>query len=112
MLQSVYSPFYGRWNRQSEAAYQQLAENLRRTIQSNSEERDRQMNDSAARRLLSLYEKARLARLVSFLRQREPDFEINNSILIYRLRASDLNLALNGPAMELDESLPVNTQPK
>jgi hypothetical protein len=115
MLQSVYTPFYGRWNRQREAAYQQLAEDFRRFSQGNFEQRDRQMNDSerAARiQLLSLYEKARFARLVSFLRQREPDFEINNSILIYRLRTSDLNLALNGPAMELDESPLANIQPK
>jgi hypothetical protein len=115
MLQSVYSPYYGRWNRQYEVAYQQLAEDFRRFSQSNSEERDRQMSGSerATRiQLLSLYDKARFARLVSFLRQREPDFEINNTILIYRLQAWDLNLALNGPAMELDESPFVDIEPK
>jgi hypothetical protein len=53
-----------------------------------------------------LYQQARLARLTSFLRQREPDAEINYSILIYRLGAEDLNRALEGPPVELKETEP------
>ena len=50
------------------------------------------------------YEHARLARLTSFLRQREPDSEINYSILIYQLSAADLDRAIDGPPIELLES--------
>jgi hypothetical protein len=51
-----------------------------------------------------LYQQARLARLTNFLRQREPDAEVNYSILIYRLGAADLNHALEGPPVELKDT--------
>jgi hypothetical protein len=57
-------------------------------------------------RTFSLYEKARFARLTRFLLQREPDDEVNYSILIYRLQASDLARALDGPPVELDDAAP------
>ena len=39
---------------------------------------------------------------MSFLRQREPDAEINYSILIYRLSTDDVSRAIDGPPVELE----------
>ncbi len=107
MLQSVYSPFFGRWNRQYEADYQKLAADFRRFNQLNSDERARETsgsNRNSAMQEFHVYEQARLARLTSFLRRREPDIEINYSILVYRLQESDVNLALDGPPIELEDA--------
>jgi hypothetical protein len=107
MLQSVYTPFYGRWNLKYEALYQKLADDFRRFNKFNSHERDQLLAPPTRDPLMKefkLYEQARLARLASFLRQREPDAEINYSILVYRVQESDVNRALNGPPVELDEA--------
>jgi hypothetical protein len=37
------------------------------------------------------------------LREREPDFEINNTILVYYMTAADLNGALVKPLPEMNE---------
>ncbi len=51
--------------------------------------------------LLERFEEFRFARLAAYLRQREPDDEINYSILVYRLSDTDLASALDGPPAEL-----------
>ena len=43
----------------------------------------------------------RFYRLAAFLRHREPDDQVNYSILVYRLNEDDLSRALNGPPAEL-----------
>ena len=50
------------------------------------------------------YEQARFARLASYLRGREPDFEINNSILIFNLPAVELQKAQEEPLPEMNVS--------
>jgi hypothetical protein len=107
MLQNVYTKFPGRWCRQYETIYQRLTSDLR-TFEIRSPVGRKQLFESKGEdywiQLFRHYEHARLARLTSFLRQREPDFEINYSILIYRLGATELNRAVDGPPIELDES--------
>jgi hypothetical protein len=49
----------------------------------------------------SLYERLRFARLMAYLREREPDDQVGYSILIYRLDAEELGAAQRGPLREL-----------
>lgn len=54
----------------------------------------------------------RFYRLAAFLRQREPDDEVNYSILVYQLSEDDLSRALNGPPAELAPDLLGQPNPK
>ena len=106
MLQNLYTRYPGRWNRAYEARYQQLTANVHQFF-SNSVKKRRQLMEDEAEAwtdLFDAYEHARFARLASYLRQREPDDEINYSILIYHLTAADLQRALGEPPVELFES--------
>jgi hypothetical protein len=51
--------------------------------------------------LLERFEEYRFGRLSAYLRQREPDDEINYSILVYRLTEAEITRALEGPPPEL-----------
>ena len=55
-------------------------------------------------RLLA-FDTLRMARLCAFLRQREPDDEVHDSILIYRLTNEDARKAVYGPPPELAPAL-------
>jgi hypothetical protein len=57
-------------------------------------------------RLMAVYEPLRFARLTAYLRQREPDDNINFSVLVYRLSDADLARALDGPPAELKPEPP------
>ena len=95
------------WNRGYEDTYVQLAARVRLFNSSSREKRNEFIaaeGEAAWMNLFQAYEHARLARLISFLRLREPDSEINYSILIYRLSAGDLDRAIEGPPIELLES--------
>jgi hypothetical protein len=108
MLQSMYTMvFRGLWSSHYESGYQELASTVRQFSQASAEGRRQLVTNRGEdfwRKAFSLYEQARLARLVSFLRQREPDAEINYSILIYRLSADDVSRAIDGPPVELEEA--------
>jgi hypothetical protein len=54
---------------------------------------------------LKYYEMCRFARLTAYLRQREPDDNVNYSILVYRLTEADLARALDGPPPELGRDI-------
>jgi hypothetical protein len=106
LLENIYSMSSGRWNKQYETAYQNAAAKARMFVGSSPEGRTQlvaQTGENFWLELFRQYEHLRLARLTSFLRQREPDFEINYSILVYRLGASDLARAIDGPPIEMDE---------
>jgi 4-amino-4-deoxy-L-arabinose transferase-like glycosyltransferase len=99
MLQNVLTTFRGEWNSDYETKYQRLASNVRLYVDSSPEGRNQLLAQTSAeffKRMFELYEEARFARLTSFLRRREPDAEINYSILVYYLGESDLRLALEG----------------
>ena len=51
----------------------------------------------AWRNLLAEFDEYRLARLTAYLRRREPDDNVNFSILVYRLTDADVSRALDGP---------------
>jgi hypothetical protein len=108
MLQPIHEP-WGPWNSRYEAIYQEL----RRIVQP-------LLNDNRSVRLGALpayspeewqehldhYEKYRFARLTAWLRRREPEGNINFSILIYHLTDRDLAEALDGPPPELGADMP------
>jgi hypothetical protein len=110
MLQNLYlQQFRGPWTSHFEAGYQELVSKVREFDKANPDERRQLIGGNGEEfwnQTFYLYQQARLARLTSFLRQREPDAEINYSILIYRLGAEDLNRALEGPPVELKETEP------
>jgi hypothetical protein len=51
---------------------------------------------------LSEYDNLRSRRLVAYLRHRQPDTNLNGSILIYRLGQNEIEQALDGPPAELN----------
>ncbi|HEY2826423.1 MAG TPA: hypothetical protein VGJ04_02395, partial [Pirellulales bacterium] len=105
MLERVYLTFPGKWNQFYEHAYQQLRRGLpahQEAPQDSSTGRHAASSaDSREMRFVQLYRQLRMARLCSFLRQREPDANVGHSILIYRLSNSDVQRALEGPPVEL-----------
>jgi 4-amino-4-deoxy-L-arabinose transferase-like glycosyltransferase len=108
MLQPIHEP-WGPWNQRYEAIYQELRQIVQPLLDDN---RSVRLGALPAHRPeewqehLSLYEKYRFARLASWLRQREPDGNINFSILIYRLTDADVAAALEGPPPELGPDMP------
>jgi dolichyl-phosphate-mannose-protein mannosyltransferase len=80
-LQAVYEAAGGRWNMAYEERYQRSRE-------------------AAACKTIDYLA---YLRLLAWLRHRPPDANVGYSILIFRLKASDLDSALNGPPAELDE---------
>jgi hypothetical protein len=94
-LQAVYLAAPGRWNISYERDYQELVDLLRRSEDGKQDEAELALTRSGLAEL-------QLARLLAFLRQREPDHQIGYSILIYRLTDADVHEALTGPPAELD----------
>ncbi|MBI2481375.1 MAG: hypothetical protein HYV60_22875 [Planctomycetia bacterium] len=91
-LQSVYGFASGRWNQQFEARYQELGSRIA-TAES----------DPIETGLRVQYDALKARRLAAYLRHREPNANVGYSILIYRVTADELALALTGPPAELDE---------
>jgi tetratricopeptide (TPR) repeat protein len=95
---------WGRWTGRYEATYQDLYRTVRPFLQDDSDRRAalEQQPITEWQRLLSDFEEYRFARLAAFLRQREPDANVNFSILIYHLTDADVARALDGPPVESD----------
>ena len=107
-LQNVYTEAKAPWSRRQEQMYRQLVGAVK-AFESTA-------NDPAARaaliqskpqgreywkNALSLYEEYRFGRLCAYLRQREPDDQVNYSILIYRINQQEVEKALYGEPAEL-----------
>lgn len=91
-LQSVVADYPGRWNAGYEQAYQAARARHRAPARLLPTER------AANRRLL---DRLRAARLMAWLRQREPAHRIGYSILVYELSDDDVRQALDGPPAEM-----------
>jgi hypothetical protein len=95
---------WGPWNEHYEAEYQKLSAEVKPLMSD-----DETVRRAAIVRhsvvdwppLLLRFEEFRFGRLTAFLRQREPDEEINFSVLVYHLSEADLAKALDGPPAEL-----------
>ena len=95
-----YSESYGPWNAAREATFQRLAETARPLLSDDRTQRAAALEKLSALKWQQTFLKFveyRFARLAAFLRQREPDENINYSILVYHLTDADLARALDGP---------------
>lgn len=95
---------WGRWNERYEKTYQELSAAAKPLMEYDAASRQEalaQRSSADWELLLRRFEEYRFGRLTAFMRQREPDDEINFSILAYRLSAADLAQALDGPPPEL-----------
>jgi hypothetical protein len=99
----------GPWNARYEATYRQLARAAGPLLSDDADARTARLREHSPaewQEVLTRYEAFRFARLTAYLRQREPDDNINYSVLVYRLSDADLTRALQGPSPELGEDLP------
>ena len=90
----------GPWNRRYEDAYQTLAARVRPLLSADPAARLAALSKLPLEdwvTTLAYYRMCRLARLTAFLREREPDANVNYSILVYRLSDADVARALDGP---------------
>ncbi|MDO8546208.1 MAG: glycosyltransferase family 39 protein [Nitrospirales bacterium] len=106
MLQSVYLHARGAWVPAYEQAYREVLADVERynRTSSNSEARLRLVSEKGEgfwKNRFKRYSQLRTARLMAYLRQREPDDQVGYSILIYRLSDQDIQHALDGPLAEL-----------
>jgi hypothetical protein len=95
---------WGRWNARYEGTYQQLRAVVRPLEDADPAVRRHalvQHSSAQWESALRQYEEYRFGRLTAFLRQRDPDDEINFTVLVYRLSDADLRLALEGPPSEI-----------
>jgi len=101
MVQSVFNMFPGPWAEPYEKAYRNGMLALRAiAAEPDPAERARQMSVVPAEALYQL-EQLRVARLMAYLRHREPDDQVGWSILIHRLSDAEVQVALDGPPSEL-----------
>jgi hypothetical protein len=96
MLQSLFSPAFGRWRPSYEGIYREL----RAEVEEHATASERSRADSFGDRF-ALFDEFRFARLCAFLRRRAPDDSAGYSILLYRLTAAEIHEALDGPPAEL-----------
>jgi 4-amino-4-deoxy-L-arabinose transferase-like glycosyltransferase len=95
-LQAVYLAAPGRWNVTYERDYQTLGSLLDGPAA-------KPQTADELRLMQSGYAELQQARLFSFLRHRRPDAEVGYSILIYQLSGAEIEQALTGPPVELDQ---------
>jgi hypothetical protein len=101
MVQSVFNMFPGPWAVPYEQAYRRWTAGLRAiAAEPDPAERARQTAE-IPRDVLSQLEHLRFARLMAYLRRREPDDQVGWSILIHRLSDREVRDALEGPPAEL-----------
>lgn len=99
-LQCVYNqPYQGPWRVDFESDYQNLYQLLGLYMQNEKtpEVRDKRLAElklPSWKTAFDLYDAARFGRLCAYLRHREPDAMINDSILVYKLSLDDLKSAL------------------
>jgi len=105
-LQGVYYAFRGRWNARYEDAYQELRAGGRTASLDSDKLRWLRDRAGSADTELLLAELS-TARLMAFLRGREPDDPVGYSILCYDLSRQEVGQALTGPPPE-QATLPEN----
>lgn len=98
----------GPWNERYESVYQELSNRVKPLLSDDPEVRAAALRQHALsdwQLTLTYFEMCRFARLTAYLRKREPDDNINYSILVYKLTDADLAHALDGPPPELGRDL-------
>jgi hypothetical protein len=95
---------WGPWNGRYEAEYQELSAEVKPLTSANEADRRAAIVRHSVADwppLLQRFEEYRFGRLTAYLRQREPDEEVNFSVLVYHLSEADLATALDGPPPEM-----------
>lgn len=95
-LQDVYSPMAGPWDGQDEANFQILARALREERVANPLSARIGPSPEIGRNYWTL-ERLQFARLVNYLRLREPDATLGHSIFVHRLTAEEARVITSGP---------------
>ncbi|HTQ30504.1 MAG TPA: glycosyltransferase family 39 protein [Opitutaceae bacterium] len=102
MLQPVavgVNPF-GPWNEKYEAMYQDCYEKVRPLLAGDEAVRMAALREHTLaewQEVLNYFDAWRFGRLTAYLRQREPNDNVNFSILVYKLTDKDIASALDGP---------------
>ena len=99
----------GPWNQKYESGYQGLRRAVAPLLTGDETTRAAALKARSPddwTHLMTVYEHLRFSRLTAFLRQREPDDNINFSILVYRLSDQDIFRALDGPPAEMKPAPP------
>ena len=99
----------GPWNERFERMYQELGRAVGPIYGDDPQARLARLREHLPaewENVLTNIEAFRFARLTAFLRKREPDGNINFSILVYHLSDADIAQALQGPPPELGPDLP------
>lgn len=100
----------GPWNGRFETTYQELTRAVAPLLVDGSPEaRLAQLHQHSPEEwepVLARFDAFRFARLTAYLRRREPDENINYSVLVYHLTQADLDAALNGPPPAYGADLP------
>jgi len=111
MLQPIHNARngpWGPWNARHERVYQELYRTVRPLLEEDRQARARVFGEMRApewRRLFDRFDAYRFARLTAYLRSREPNDNVDFSILVYKLDDADLGRALDGPPPELGPDL-------
>lgn len=106
MLQSLYLYARGLWGSYYEEPYRAVLADIERFSRTNGDPEARlrlvrEKGQAFWTKRFKEYSQLRAARLMAYLRQREPDDQVGYSILIYRLSDQDIRNALYGPLAEL-----------
>ena len=103
-LQGLHGPYWGPWTDSYEQTYLELVNEVNGYAQLHGNPaRTRDWIEEHGgqvvwEQLLEMFNDLRAARLLAYLRKREPDDQVGYSILIYRLTDEQVRVALEGPA--------------
>jgi hypothetical protein len=105
-LQAVYEDAPGRWNKAYEEKYQSKQRLFARLAEEECETDEKQCELTPAKLAAarSAFEYGKYLRLLAYLRHRQPDANVGYSILIFRVAAEEIDWALHGLPVELDEA--------
>ena len=109
----VFSGPIGPWNGRFESIYQDLVRTVGPLLGDDTEARFARLREHSPaewEQILTRFEAFRFARLTAWLRRREPNDMINDSVLVYRLGDADLEKALGGMPAEIGEDLPAQIE--
>ncbi len=103
VLQDVYSPMNGAWSQDKENTFHYQAAHFR--AHPESWKGALVQNGTPAEHGRWVYERLRYARLAQYLRLRRPDAVIHSSMLVYRLDAGEVAIAIDLPTSGMVELL-------
>jgi 5-methylcytosine-specific restriction endonuclease McrA len=100
MLQDVYSPFAGPWTPEHEVSYQRLRAEIETNARQTRKDVPNERFSEGTLQQLWVLERARFARLCTYLRYKAPVTVIGHSIFVYRLTDDEARVATRGTADE------------